>query len=54
MNYYLKMGSDFIEFLLEDIRQVSRADLRPRLLVSLGIAVLMLTPFVRVNCISRV
>jgi len=47
MDYSIK-GFNFFGFVVEELRQVSRGDFRPRLLVSLGIAVLMLTPFVRV------
>jgi uncharacterized membrane protein len=39
---------NFFQFLVQDVRQILAGELRPRLLVSLGIALLMLTPFVRV------
>jgi uncharacterized membrane protein len=45
---YQITGMNFFEFLLRDIQQVTTGQLRPRLLVSLGIATLMLTPFLRV------
>lgn len=41
-------GMNFFEFLVSDLRQLASHAVRPRLLVSLGIALLMLTPFVRV------
>jgi len=41
-------GMNFFEFTLSSLRQMASHDLRPRVLVNLGIAVLMLTPFVRV------
>ena len=41
-------GMNFFEFLRDGLRQVFADQYRPRLLVSLGIAMLMLTPFVRV------
>jgi uncharacterized membrane protein len=39
---------NFFEFLLTDIRQLGAPDLRPRVLVNLGIGVLLLTPYLRV------
>ena len=36
------------QFIITDVRQVTTAAARPRLLVNVGIAVLMLTPYVRV------
>lgn len=45
---YTITGVNFFEFVFEDLRQVFLGAFRPRLLVSLGIATLMLTPFVRV------
>ena len=41
-------GVSFFRFLLTDLQQVVSNQMRPRLLVSLGIAMLLLTPFVRV------
>ncbi len=45
---YLIGGMDFFEFVLTDVRQLFSDSLRPRLFINLGIATLMLTPFVRV------
>ncbi len=45
---YTISGMNFFEFLSNGLRQVFADQYRPRLLVSLGIAMLMLTPFVRV------
>ncbi len=45
---YTITGVNFFEFVLEDLRHRTLGAFRPRLLVSLGIATLMLTPFVRV------
>jgi uncharacterized protein len=45
---YTIAGMNFFEFVLDDLRQVVAGAARPRLLVSLGIAVLMLTPYARV------
>lgn len=39
---------NLIEFLLAELRQVAQGAFRPRLLISLGIATLLLTPYVRV------
>jgi len=39
---------NLIQFVVADIRQVTHDAVRPRLLVSLGIAALMLTPYSRV------
>jgi len=39
---------NLFEFIVADIRHVVSAAFRPRALISLGIAVLMLTPYVRV------
>jgi uncharacterized membrane protein len=39
---------NLFEFLLAELRELSAGALRPRLLVSLGIVALLLTPFVRV------
>ncbi len=41
-------GADLFHFLLADVSQIAAGAVRPRSLVSLGIAVLMLTPYVRV------
>ena len=39
---------NFFEFVLSDLRSVFTDTLRPRLFLNLGIAALMLTPYVRV------
>ena len=41
-------GTNLFEFWISDIRQVTCGAFRPRLLINLGIAVLMLTPYLRV------
>jgi len=45
---YTVAGMNFFEFVLSSFRQMASHELRPRVLVNMGIAVLMLTPFVRV------
>ncbi len=45
---YTLAGMSFFEFVLSDLHQVFAGMFRPRLLVNLGIATLMLTPYVRV------
>lgn len=45
---YTITGMNFFEFVLTDIQQMVAGAFRPRLLLNLGIATLMLTPFVRV------
>lgn len=45
---YLVAGVNLFQFLLSDVRQAISGTLRPRLLVSLGLAVLMMTPYTRV------
>ncbi|MGC8633223.1 MAG: DUF1634 domain-containing protein [Candidatus Limnocylindrales bacterium] len=45
---YRISGMSLFQFVLDDFRQVANAEVRPRLLVSLGIAALMLTPYLRV------
>jgi uncharacterized membrane protein len=47
MDYTLP-STNLFGFLVEEFRQVASAAFRPRLLVSLGIAALLLTPYVRV------
>ncbi len=42
------VGMNFFEFLRSTLRQMASQAFRPRLLLNMGIAVLMLTPFVRV------
>jgi uncharacterized membrane protein len=41
-------GMNFFEFVWRDVQLVAAVQFRPRLLVSLGIVALLLTPFVRV------
>jgi uncharacterized membrane protein len=41
-------GMNLYEFLVQDVRQAVSGQARPRLLISLGILVLLLTPYVRV------
>ncbi len=45
---YSISGMNLFEFVLADIQQMFSGAFRPRLFVNLGIATLMLTPFVRV------
>ena len=45
---YLVAGVNLFQFLLADVRQAVAGTVRPRLLVSLGLAVLMMTPYTRV------
>jgi uncharacterized membrane protein len=45
---YQVSGMNFFEFVLRDVQQIIVTGFGPRRLVSLGIATLMLTPFVRV------
>lgn len=45
---YAISGMNFFEFVLTDIQQMVAGTFRPRLFASLGIATLMLTPYVRV------
>ena len=45
---YSISGMNLFGFVLADMRQIFSGAFRPRLLVNLGIAVLMLTPYVRV------
>lgn len=42
------VGMNFYEFVLASFRQITSHELRPRVMINMGIAVLMLTPFVRV------
>ncbi len=41
-------GMNFFEFILSTLRQTASQAFRPRLFLNMGIAILMLTPFVRV------
>lgn len=45
---YSLAGMTFIQFFLTSIMNVISVSLRPRFLVSLGLAILMITPYVRV------
>jgi uncharacterized membrane protein len=45
---YTISGMNFFEFVLTDIQQMAAGTFRPRLFANLGIATLMLTPYVRV------
>jgi uncharacterized membrane protein len=45
---YSVAGMNLFQFLLTDVRQAISGAVRPRLLVSLGLAVLMMTPYTRV------
>ncbi len=45
---YTLAGMSFFQFLLADLQQALAGAFRPRLLVSLGIATLLLTPYLRV------
>jgi uncharacterized membrane protein len=47
LNYSIT-GMNLFEFALTDLRRVFTDTFRPRLFINLGIAVLMLTPYVRV------
>ncbi len=42
------VGMNFFEFVLTSLRQMASRELRPRVMLNMGIAVLMLTPYVRV------
>ncbi len=42
------IGMNFFEFVSTSLRQMTSHELRPRVMLNMGIAVLMLTPFVRV------
>jgi uncharacterized membrane protein len=45
---YPLSGMNFFQFLLTNLHQLVSSDVRPRLLVNLGIAVLLFTPYLRV------
>jgi uncharacterized membrane protein len=45
---YQITGMNLFQFVVEEFRLAAHGAVRPRLLVNLGIAVLMLTPFLRV------
>jgi uncharacterized membrane protein len=45
---YQLAGMNLFEFVSSEIRLATQGQIRPRLLVNMGIAILMLTPFLRV------
>lgn len=45
---YEVAGMNLFEFVTSEIRLATQGQMRPRLLVNMGIAILMLTPFLRV------
>jgi uncharacterized membrane protein len=45
---YTLAGTTVFQFLVADVRALADGELRPRLLLNLGIAVLVLTPYLRV------
>jgi uncharacterized membrane protein len=45
---YRIVGMNLFQFVLANLREVASAAVRPRSLMNLGLAVLMLTPYVRV------
>ena len=45
---YRIAGMNLFEFVTEEVRLAATGPIRPHLLINLGIAVLMLTPFIRV------
>jgi len=45
---YRIAGMNMAEFIVAELRDLASAKFRPRLFISLGIVVLMLTPFLRV------
>jgi len=45
---YALAGTTVFQFLVADFRALASGELRPRLLLNLGIAVLLLTPYLRV------
>lgn len=45
---YEVAGMNLFEFVTSEIRLATQRQIRPRLLVNMGIAILMLTPFLRV------
>jgi uncharacterized membrane protein len=45
---YSLVGVNLIQFMLTDVQGLTSGSIRPQLLISAGIAVLMLTPYVRV------
>ena len=45
---YTLAGTTVFRFLVDDVRALAAGELRPRLLLNLGIAVLLFTPYLRV------
>ncbi len=45
---YPLVGVNLVQFMLVDVRGLTSGSIRPQLLISAGIAVLVLTPYVRV------
>ncbi|MBU0496196.1 MAG: DUF1634 domain-containing protein [Chloroflexi bacterium] len=45
---YPLAGMNLFEFVLADVQQLLAGTVRPRVLINMGLAVLMLTPYVRV------
>ena len=45
---YTLAGTTVFQFLVDDVRALEAGELRPRLLLNLGIAVLLFTPYLRV------
>jgi len=45
---YQIVGMNLFQFVVDEVRLALHGSVRPRLLINLGIAVLMLTPFIRV------
>ncbi len=46
---YPILGKNYFEFLLSSLQQLFAGDLQPHVFISLGIIVLMLTPYLRVG-----
>ena len=46
--HYALEGTNLFQFWVSDIRQITAGAFRPRLLVNVGIALLMMTPYLRV------
>lgn len=45
---YSIAGMNLFSFVLSDLRHLISGDIRPRLLINIGIAILLLTPYLRV------
>lgn len=46
--HYTLSGTNLFQFWITDIRQATSGEFRPRLLINLGIAILLITPYLRV------